>query len=253
MIGQIFIGIPGCGKTSFCFSMKKIINSTEEIPVSINLDPGSNLNLLNFDINIQELIISYEIIPELNLGPNGALLYAIEYFEKNNDWLEKKIANTIEIKNFCHFLFDFPGQIELFTHHLAFRNVIKRIISRKIKLIAINFTDSFFLKDKSSNNSLLLVYIIIMLNIELPHIHLISKIDLFQKKNAIPNLDKQTIKYIYSNFIFYKCSFFWSKKMSYDLAYLIMEFSTIISIPVSVYYPSSINLIYKKIKNTLVS
>nr|UXY87273.1 ATP-binding protein [Cryptomonas sp.] len=252
MIGQVLIGTPGCGKTSFCCLMKKIICPTEETPVFVNLDPGNNFVFSISDINIQELVYSDEIIPELNLGPNGSILYAIEYFEKNNDWFESKLKCFTRSSHLYHFLFDFPGQIELFTHHSSIRRLIKRISSFNIRLIALTLTDSFFFKDKSLSNPLLLICILITLNVELPHLHLLSKSDLFQRGKREVSL----IKFLHiedkHSYNFYKSCYFWSNRLLYDLKVLILEFSTINASQISIFFPESIREVYKKIKNILV-
>nr|UXY88268.1 ATP-binding protein [Cryptomonas curvata] len=254
MYGQLVLGSPGSGKTSFCFAMKQIIYSAEDFPLFINLDPGNKISLSDFDINIQELINSDEIIPELNIGPNGSLLYSIEYFEKNSDWFESKFKYFLNNVRRYHFLFDFPGQIELFTHHLSIRNFIKKILSINIKLVGLTLTDSFFFKDKSSRNSLLLVCIIIMLNIELPHIHLLSKSDLFLTRNSTENCKQlSNNKYTKLSTIYHNSLFLWSKKLTYDFIILINDFSSLNSLPVSIFYPKSLKMIYKKIKNINIS
>jgi GPN-loop GTPase len=254
MIGIIVLGSSGSGKTSFCIAMQSFAVSAEEYPIFINLDPGNNIILYESDINIQDLINSFEIMPELNLGPNGSFLYSIEYFEKNNDWFERKISNLINKTNNYFLLFDFPGQIELFTHHLSVRKFIQKILSIKINLVAITLTDSFFFKDKSSNNSLLLVSIIIMLNIELPHLNLLSKGDLFNHHNSTFFFDNFFVnKYKYPIKNFKKSCFSWSKRLLYEFNELVIEFSTLNSILVSIYSPKTIKLIYKKIKSIIKS
>lgn len=44
---------------------------------------------------------------EFGLGPNGAMLYCLEYLEKNVDWLVERLE-TLEQK---YLIFDFPGQV----------------------------------------------------------------------------------------------------------------------------------------------
>lgn len=45
---------------------------------------------------------------EFNLGPNGAMLYCLEYLEKNVDWLMEKLDGLTQ----KHLIFDFPGQVD---------------------------------------------------------------------------------------------------------------------------------------------
>lgn len=43
----------------------------------------------------------------LNLGPNGGIIYCLEYLEQNLDWLHDKIQ---QLGN-KYLLIDFPGQV----------------------------------------------------------------------------------------------------------------------------------------------
>ncbi len=50
----------------------------------------------------------------LELGPNGGLIYCMEYLEKNVDWLIEKI-DALGPKKYL--LLDFPGQVRLMHAH----------------------------------------------------------------------------------------------------------------------------------------
>ena len=58
----------------------------------------------------------------LSLGPNGAILFCMEYIEENLDRLKDLIVSQK-----AYVIFDCPGQVELYTHHPAFRNIVERI------------------------------------------------------------------------------------------------------------------------------
>ena len=249
MLGLVVLGSSGSGKTSFCHAMKNFVNSTEECPIFINLDPGNYITLDDCHINIQELINSYEIMPELNLGPNGSFMYSVEYFEKNSDWFECKFSNLLQKLNNGFLIFDFPGQIELFTHNISVRRFIQKSLSNKINLVGVTLTDSFFFKDTSSNNSLMLVSIIIMLNVELPHLNLLSKTDLIYNQNWFGFSDNFYFnKYKYPIKTIKQNCFIWSKRLLYDFTQLMSEFSTLNLTLVSVYFPKTIKIIYNKLK-----
>lgn len=44
---------------------------------------------------------------QFDLGPNGAMLYCLEYLEKNVDWLVEKLDGLTQ----KYLIFDFPGQV----------------------------------------------------------------------------------------------------------------------------------------------
>lgn len=52
---------------------------------------------------------------ELSLGPNGGMLYCLEYLEANFDWLEKELKKL----KVDYVVFDLPGQVELSTDHMV--------------------------------------------------------------------------------------------------------------------------------------
>lgn len=58
-------------------------------------------------VDISELIKHEEVMTHFDLGPNGALIYCMEFLEINIKWLIRKVLN---LKN--HYLiFDCPGQV----------------------------------------------------------------------------------------------------------------------------------------------
>jgi GPN-loop GTPase len=61
--------------------------------------------------------------PGLGLGPNGAMIYCMQFLEDNIDWLVEKICN----KKCSYFLIDMPGQVELYTNHSSLKNIINML------------------------------------------------------------------------------------------------------------------------------
>ena len=83
--------------------------------VLVNLDPANDSLPYKCDIDLNELITLSDVMSRLNLGPNGGLIFCMEYLEKNLDWLKKKLSSYGD----QYFLFDCPGQVELYTHNNA--------------------------------------------------------------------------------------------------------------------------------------
>lgn len=63
---------------------------------------------------------------EFKLGPNGSMIYAMEFLETNIDWLVNKIEQSSE----RYFIFDLPGQVEIFSNHSSLKNIIKALSVR---------------------------------------------------------------------------------------------------------------------------
>lgn len=77
---------------------------------------------------------------EDDLGPNGAVLYALEELEQNMEWLEKGLSALGE----DYVLFDCPGQVELYTHHSSLRNIFFRLQKLGYRVRVYSGADSMF-------------------------------------------------------------------------------------------------------------
>jgi hypothetical protein len=53
----------------------------------INLDPAAESFKYRCDIDIRDLITLEDVMEEMHLGPNGGLVYCMEYLILNIEWL----------------------------------------------------------------------------------------------------------------------------------------------------------------------
>lgn len=162
------------------------------------------------------------------LGPNGAMLYCLEYLEANVEWLEGELERAMrgleeegdtfqgeddevdEVsggkrerrkwkRDEVYVVFDTPGQVELSTNHGSLKRIIEALQKRmgfrvrslslslpfspayasmRAQLAAVHLMDSTHILDASKYVSVLLLALRTMLQLELPHINVLSKIDL---------------------------------------------------------------------------
>lgn len=176
--GQIVIGPPGSGKTTYCFIMKEYYHKFNRKIVLINLDPANDSTSL-FDIDIRDLISLTEIESQLNLGPNSSFLYSFNFLDKNFNWIQDKI----ELYNGSnpYLIFDSPGQIEIFTQSTSFKSICKKLTDEKglsIRLCCVNLIESHNIFDMSKYIFSVMSVLNAMINLELPQINLLSKADL---------------------------------------------------------------------------
>ncbi|XP_045493693.1 GPN-loop GTPase 2 [Colias croceus] len=176
--GQLVIGPPGAGKTTYCNEMSKVLRKLDRKVIIVNLDPANDNITYQPGIDIRELIHLEDVMAEYKLGPNGALLYCIEYLEKNIDWLLDKIKG----EHSTNFIFDLPGQVELYSHHESLSNIFTKLTSlANLQLCVVHLIDSHHCSDAAKFISALMLSLNAMLKIGLPHINLLTKIDLLKK------------------------------------------------------------------------
>ena len=89
----------------------------------VNLDLANERVPYPCDISLSDLISVSDVMAELDLGPNGAMLYCMEYLEHNIDWLESRLAAL----EHDYVLFDLPGQVELSTNHPSLQRILERL------------------------------------------------------------------------------------------------------------------------------
>jgi GPN-loop GTPase len=173
----------------------------------INLDPAAENLPYTPHIDIRTLITLDDACDAHNLGPNGALVYCIEYLQTNMHWLIDQIhaAQQQQPDVALYLIIDMPGQQELWTHHSAMRDIVHQLtrhrapidsseIALDCRLCCIHLCDSVYCFDVRQFLSCLLLSLGSMCQLELPHINALSKMDLHrqrQRESRRSNRSKQ--------------------------------------------------------------
>lgn len=141
------------------------------------MDPSNETLPYPAFADISTLVNTEEVANRLSLGPNGSLLFAMEYLEQNFAWLEARLSEC-EGK---YILFDFPGQVELYTHNNCIRNIVQRLQKMHYRITAVNLVDAHHVSDPAKFISVLLMSLTQMLHLELPAVNVLSKVDLIEQ------------------------------------------------------------------------
>ncbi|ODV80229.1 uncharacterized protein CANTADRAFT_50162 [Suhomyces tanzawaensis NRRL Y-17324] len=187
MFGQIVIGPPGSGKSTYCYGMYQFMSAIGRKLCIINLDPANDrLPYPDCALDIRDFVTIEEIMEELNLGPNGGLMYALESLDETgiNSFIQK-VNQLVKEQNYL--IFDCPGQVELFTHHNSLYKIFKSLVKADhLRLCVVSLVDSIYLTSPSQYVSILLLSLRSMLQLDLPHVNVISKIDLLRNYGELP-------------------------------------------------------------------
>ncbi|EGV63896.1 hypothetical protein PSN45_004023 [Yamadazyma tenuis] len=186
MFGQIVIGPPGSGKSTYCYGMHQFLSAIGRKPSIINLDPANDSVPYPVDLDIRDYITVEEIMDELSLGPNGSLMYAMTNL--SDHLIEEFIQEVKElVKSGSYLVFDCPGQVELFTHDNSMFRLFKKLTKADdLRLCCVNLVDSVHLVSPSSYISVLLLSLRSMLQMNMPQINVISKIDMIKSYGQLP-------------------------------------------------------------------
>lgn len=80
---------------------------------------------------------------------------------------------------FEYLIFDLPGQVELSTNHPALKRILDTLEKQLgLRFVAVHLTDATHITDASRYVSILILALRAMLTLELPHVNVLSKVDL---------------------------------------------------------------------------
>lgn len=187
--GTIIMGPAGAGKTTFCSALIQHLRNNKRSCFYINLDPAAEEFVYEPDIDIKDLISLEDVMEELHLGPNGGLIYCFEFLLENMDFLTDPLESVTEE---YLIIIDMPGQIELYTHVPIVPNLIKALTrgSLNISMCAAYLLESTFIVDRAKFFSGTLSAMSAMLMLELPHVNILSKMDLVKGQVARKELKR---------------------------------------------------------------
>lgn len=189
---QIVIGPAGCGKSTYCSTMQRHAADKGRNIDIVNLDPAAEYFDYEPSADIRDLIHLDDAMEddELNYGPNGGLVFCLEFLIENSEWLRDALnPDEDSDTDGDYILFDMPGQIELYTHLEMGRQLVKLLEDWDFRVCSVFLIDSQFMTDGAKFISGTLTALSVMANLEIPHFNILSKMDLLSK-NIRSQLEK---------------------------------------------------------------
>eukprot|EP00578_Thalassiosira_sp_NH16_P014910 CAMPEP_0181108020 /NCGR_PEP_ID=MMETSP1071-20121207/17399_1 /TAXON_ID=35127 /ORGANISM="Thalassiosira sp., Strain NH16" /LENGTH=281 /DNA_ID=CAMNT_0023191579 /DNA_START=68 /DNA_END=913 /DNA_ORIENTATION=+ len=145
-----------------------------------NLDPAAEHFRYDVAFDIRDLISVDDVMDELQLGPNGSLVYCMEYLLENMDWLEEALDSYDDDE---YLIIDCPGQIELYTHIPVMNKIIDQLRTwgYSDNMVSVFIVDATFVTDPAKFISGSLLALSAMISMQLPHVNVMSKCDLVEE------------------------------------------------------------------------
>ncbi|WFD29862.1 hypothetical protein MSPP1_000876 [Malassezia sp. CBS 17886] len=180
-------GPAGAGKSTFCSALVTHAHSLGRSVHLFNLDPAAEHFEYEPSIDVRELISLDDVMEEMDLGPNGGLVYCFDYLLENLDWLENELGNYDN----DYIVIDCPGQIELYTHFPVMSRFAALMQQQfNFRICATYLLDSHFMDDKAKYFSGVLSAMSTMINLDVPHLNIMTKMDL-----VLHSHDRADLKY----------------------------------------------------------
>ncbi|KAK4218776.1 GPN-loop GTPase [Rhypophila decipiens] len=188
--GVMVMGPAGAGKSTFCASLITHLQLNRRSAFYVNLDPAAESFEHPPDLDIKDLISLEDVMEEMSLGPNGGLVYCLEFLLENLDFLTESLDSLTEE---YLIIFDMPGQIELYTHVPIIPTLVKYLTqpgALDIRLCAAYLLEGTFVVDRSKFFAGSLTAMSAMMMLEVPHLNILSKMDLVNSQMRKKDIKK---------------------------------------------------------------
>lgn len=190
---QLIIGPAGSGKSTYCKIIQSHCLSIKRTVRIINLDPAAENFEYDVDVDIKELISVEDVMKKKKLGPNGALIYCMDYILSKFSWLEEQI-NDYGDNNY--FLIDCPGQLELYAHYPIMKELTKKLKNLGVNVMSVFCLDCTFTSEYSKYISGTSFALACMVQLELPHLNVLTKADLIKSDEVLDKIREIDIKHL---------------------------------------------------------
>ncbi len=195
MYVEMVCGPPGSGKTTYVEGKRQYTDSRrgidDRIIVTVNLDPANDgVFPYPCDIDIGSLIEHRKVMEDENLGPNGGYLFCIDFIAAHTDWLCEAMEQMARTKQTdaaqsqtdrsVWFIVDCPGQVEFYIHSDGLAKIVKAFQKTlRANVVMTHLCDGMIAtRDVTSYVSTCLLSLTCMIDLELPHVNVLTKWDL---------------------------------------------------------------------------
>lgn len=244
---QLVIGPAGSGKSTYCKNVHEHCSSIGRTVHVVNLDPAADNFEYPVSVDIRDLISLEDVMEELELGPNGGLVYCMEYLEDNMDgWLSEQLEDYIDDD---YLIFDCPGQIELYSHIPVLRTFVDQLKRWDFNVCAVYMLDSQFVSDVTKYISGCMASLSAMIQLELPHINVLTKVDLLPNKRDIDRFLDPDVRLLLEDLNTQTAPRF--KKLNRALAELVDDYSMVNFVPLDIRDEESIQYVLSCVDNCI--
>eukprot|EP00918_Siedleckia_nematoides_P059186 GHVU01129073.1.p1 GENE.GHVU01129073.1~~GHVU01129073.1.p1 ORF type:complete len:267 (-),score=64.65 GHVU01129073.1:164-964(-) len=239
-------GPAGCGKSTFCATVQTHCDAIRRGCKVVNLDPAAEMFNYRCEADVRELVSVADVMEELDLGPNGGLLFAMEHLLDNIQWLEDVVASFVDDE---YFLIDCPGQIELYTHVPVMRRIVEHLERMDVRICCVYCLDIGFLTDAARFLSGALSALSAMVQLQLPHVNVLTKCDLMENEEVVEEfLEREPRDFLPQLQASTSRGF---KKLNESIAELLEEFDLVAYLPLNVDDEESIGRVVAVIDNSI--
>ena len=175
---QLVMGPAGVGKSTYCHHIQEHCNASKRSMKVANLDPAADYYKYKASFDIKDLVCLEEAMEQYGFGPNGGLVYCMEYLLQNCEWLKDQLDSFGDDD---YVILDCPGQVDLYSHLPIMRNLAEQLQQWGYRVCGVYILDALYCLEPAKFISGCMLSLSCMMQLGLPHINVITKCDLADK------------------------------------------------------------------------
>ncbi|MCS7104503.1 MAG: ATP/GTP-binding protein [Thermofilaceae archaeon] len=171
------MGPAGSGKSSFVASFAGWLENNEIPYLTVNLDPAAEYVPYTPDVDIRAYVTAKQVMDEYMLGPNGAIIAAVDLTLNFIPGIQEEVAESISEG---YILVDTPGQMEIFAFRRSGVEVVKELTIGQGGVAFI--VDAALSKSPPTFVSQIFLASSVYYRFRMPQLNLFNKVDLLSEK-----------------------------------------------------------------------
>jgi len=173
-----FVGTAGSGKSTLVSAYSEWLEERGFDVAVVNLDPAADYLPYAPDVDIRDHVDARRIMKRYRLGPNGAIIAAIDMAISEAD----RIKEEVEAIGAPVVLFDTPGQMELFAFRETGAFLVSKLSGEKSAIVFV--MDGVYVGSVPGLAASLLLALSARVRFGRPMVPVVNKVDLIGEDSA---------------------------------------------------------------------
>ncbi len=169
----VLVGPAGSGKSTLASELSRHMEDYGVTVARVNFDPAAEVVPYDPDVDVRDYITASEIMEREGLGPNGALIVAVDSLIN----YVSSIRERIEEYEPDYVVVDTPGQLELFAYRMGGPLVLESLIIDD-PAATVFLADAIFMENPASMVSIFTLASSVAVRLRRPQVNIVSRADL---------------------------------------------------------------------------